>query len=277
MLAPAFCFWHNRRMLHRSKWLPLGAAFLSAILLAACRGESERRQPEHKAEPAPAPTKPPLIRDDRMDREAVILAVLRAATAAALGKDDREAQRALKGRKLTVRIRFGCTGIADPDRSWSFDEAKQVLRVKVRSSLTEDALPPSDLLRSSYEGGVGFALGRPWLLTAGCPAAGFGAMAGGEPTIVLAHLFTAADSRVQRPEREYTLTKQLEPEGKPAEGLDLVLSGRLAELADGRPIHCAAQDGPPACIVSTRMDRVAIENPATGELLGEWGAGAASQ
>jgi hypothetical protein len=94
-----------------------------------------------------------------------------------------------------------------------------------------------------------------------------------QPGIVIAQLFTEGDSRVQRPQREYRLTRPINPNQQPSDGLDLVLSGRLAELADGRPIHCAAKDGAPACLVSARIDRVAIENPASGELLGEWGSG----
>ena len=197
-------------------------------------------------------------------------------TDAALGRDDAAAQRQLRGRKFSVRIRFGCPGVTNPDRSWSYDDKKQVLRVKVRSTLTSDGLPKSDLLAKDYQGVVGFALARPWLLSAGCPAPGFDAVASGEPAILIAQLFTDADSRVQRPQRDYELTKAIEPNEQPGDGLDLLLSGRLAELADGRPIHCAAQAGAPACLVSARIDRVAIENPASGELLGEWGSGTSS-
>jgi hypothetical protein len=212
-----------------------------------------------------------------LDREAVILAALRAATAAALGNDDRAAQQELKGRKFAVRLRFACPGMSDPTRTASYDAKQQVLRVKVQSDLTAEELPASDLLRRDYEGAVGFAFGKPWLLTPGCPSPAFGAMASAEPTIVLAQLFTAEESRAQRPAATYQLTKTLKLEDAPRRGLDLILSGRFAELADGRPIHCAASDGPPACIVSGRIDRVAIENPESGEVLGEWGLGAGAR
>jgi hypothetical protein len=264
-------------MLDWSKTMLSGSAIALTLAMSACRGESESQQPHNRVEPTAKPSKPAAFREDTLDREGVILAAFHATTAAALGRDDKDAQRELRGRKFSVRIRFGCPGFEDPDRGWSYDEARKVLRVKVRSGLTSESLPASDLVGHTYQGVVGFTLGRPWLLTAGCPAQPFGAMAAGEPTIVIAQLFTAADSRPQRPERAYELTQAIEPNEQPSDGLDLVLSGRLAELPDGRPIHCAAQEGAPACIVSTKIDRVAIENPASGDVLGEWGPGAGTQ
>lgn len=263
-------------MLQRFKWLPVTALVAAVSLGTACQREPEAPPPKQQAEPQPKPAAP-VVRDDTLDREGVILAALHALTNASLGRDDAQAQRDLRGRKFSVRIRFGCPSITDPDRGWSYDPEKKVLRVKVRSTLTDAPLPKSDLLSSDYEGGVGFALGQPWLLSAGCPAAEFGALASGAPAIVIAQLFTDADSRVQRPQRDYELTKPLDPNQQPGDGLDLVLSGRLAELADHRPIHCAAEPGVPACIVSATIDRVAIENPSSGAMLGEWGTGASSQ
>ena len=257
----------------RLRWLAL-------VTLAVTVGCSEPRdkpgQTNVAESPPPAP-KPVTVTENVLDREALIFAVLRAATAAALGTDDRAVQSTLKGRKFEVRLRFACPGMTDPSRSATYDAKEQVLRVKVQSDLTGDALPASDLLRRDYEGAVGFTFGKPWLLEAGCPSAAFAAMASAEPTIVLAQLFTADESRPQRPVATYQLTKSLKPDDAPRQGLDLVLSGRLAELSDGRPIHCAATDGPPACVVSGRIDRVAIENPETGEVLGQWGLGAGAR
>ena len=264
-------------MFDGSKWLLIGALVVATLAVGACRGESQPPPPQHKAEPAAKPTAPVALRADTLDREGIILAALHATTSAALGRDDREAQRELNGRKFAVRIRFGCPGMKDPDRGWTYDAEKQVIRVKVQSMLTEESLPASDLLRSGYEGAAGFIVGKPWLLTAGCPVGGFASVGANEPTIVIAQLFTQADSRVQRPQHSYELTKPLKREEQPGDGLDLVLSGRLAELPDGRSIHCAAQDGPPACIISATIDRVAIEMPTTGDVLGEWGAGATAQ
>jgi hypothetical protein len=252
-------------------------------LLFGCRNPAGEQQKSRQSAPAAPTTNAPQpvatvdIDDGNLDRQGVIVAALRATTAAALGEDDRARQAQLKGRQFALRIRFGCAGVTDPDRTIGYDAKQKVLRVKVQSNLTGDALPQSDLLRQGYEGAVGFTLGRPWLLDAGCPLPGFGSMAEGEPTIVIAQLFTDSDSRVQRPHSTFELTKPLEPKDVPKDGLNLLIAGRLAQLSDGRPIHCAAEQGPPACVVSARIDRVAIEVPSTGDVLGEWGNGAGPQ
>lgn len=264
-------------MLQRLKWLPVGALVLGLCLVSACQRHSEPKPPQHKADVPARPAAPPALRSDSLDRQGLIVAALQAMTSAALGRDDAAAQRALGGRKFAIRIRFGCPGVTDPDREWSYDDKKQVLRVRVRSSVTDATLPASGLPADEYQGAVGFALGHPWLLGAGCPVGPFRAVESGAPAIVIAQLFTGTDSRVQRPQSDYELTKSLEPNRQPGDGLDLVLSGRLAELADGRPIHCAASGPAPACVVSATIDRVAIENPASATLLGEWGTGESSQ
>ncbi|HKP34190.1 MAG TPA: hypothetical protein VJT70_05360 [Sphingomicrobium sp.] len=252
--------------------------FAAFAVTAACSGPRDKPEQGNAAErPATPAPKPVIVTENVLDREGVILATFRTATAAALGNDDRAAQQALNGRKFAVRLRFACPGMSDPTRSAAYDAKQQVLRVKVQSDLTGDKLPASDLLRRDYEGAVGFMFGKPWLLAAGCPSPAFSAMSSAEPTIVLAQLFTAEESRAQRPVATYQLTKAVKPEDAPQQGLDLVLSGRLAELSDGRPIHCAAADGPPACIVSGRIDRVAIEDPQNGEVLGQWGLGAGAR
>jgi hypothetical protein len=254
----------------------------TALLISGCS------RPEHDARVSTAPenaaendgaSEPaaPILRENVLDREGVIIAALHAATAAALGQDDREPQSELKGRRFSVRMRFACPAITNPARIAAYDSKGQVLRVKVQSDLTNQSLPASDLLRTGHEGAVGFILSQPWLLSAGCPAPGFAAMSSGEPSIVLAQLFTAEESRAQRPASSYELTKALKPEEAPRDGLDLVISGRLSELSDGRPIHCAARDGAPACVVAAKIDRVAVERPEGGETLGEWGTGLAPQ
>ena len=254
----------------RLRWL----AFVTFAVTVGCSGPRDKPEQTSVAEKPTAPATEKTVSENVLDREAVILTALRAATAAALGNDDRAAQEALKGRKFEIRLRFACPGMTDPSRTATYDAKEQVLRAKVRSDLTTEALPASDLLRRDYEGGIGFTFGKPWLLAAGCPSPAFAAMANAEPTIVLAQFFTAEESRAQRPAATYQLARPLKPEDAPRRGLDLILSGRFAGLADGRPIHCAASDGPPACIVSGKIARVAIENPQNGETLGEWGLGA---
>ena len=88
-------------MHQRLNWLPVGATLVAISMLAACNREREAKPWEHKAEPAakpaaPKPAAPVAIRDDSLDREAVILAALHALTDAALGRDDAVAQRELR-------------------------------------------------------------------------------------------------------------------------------------------------------------------------------------
>jgi len=244
------------------------------LLLASCSRPTSREETA-KGDSDKISKRPEaaVIVDNELDREDVILAALEATTAAALGKDDHAAQAELKGRKFEVRLRFGCPGMSNVTRSFTYDDKEQVLRAKVSSDLAEQPLPMSDLLYRTYEGGVGFVLGQPWLLSAGCPQGDFAKMISGQPTIVLAQLFTADESRAQRPGGEYALTKPMEREEVPKEGLDLIVSGRLSELADGRSIHCGARDGAPVCIVAGKIDRVAFARPGSDEPLGEWGLG----
>ena len=212
--------------------------------------------------PLPQPT---------LDREQLIFGALRALSAAALAQDDAERQKALAGRDFELHLRFGCPGAADnPSRTWSYDENKQVLRVHVSADLAADKVPASDLLLKGYEGAVGFVVEKPLLLDAGCPAAQLGPVAPLEPTFAVAQLFTGQDSRVQRPQQSYEITKKIDASQKPAQGLDLVIAGRLAPLSDERPIHCAFAQGAPACLIGAKFDKVSIENPVDGSVVGEW-------
>jgi hypothetical protein len=244
----------------------------SALAAVGCgRQPAEQRQDANLAAPKPEVAAPIPLPQPKLDRQQLIFATMQALSAAALGANDSDAQKQLKGREFELRLRFGCPGApSDPSRNWSYDETSHALRTHFSADLAGERIPASDLLLKDYEGVAGFAIERPLLLSAGCPAAQFAPMNSAQRTIAVVQLFTSEDSRVQRPETSYDVTKAVEENEKPAEGLDLVIAGRLAELSDGRVIHCAAKDGPPACIISAKFDRVAIENPATGSVLGEW-------
>ena len=56
------------------------------------------------------------------------------------------------------------------------------------------------------------------------------------------------------------------------QGYDLVLSGRLKKLPDGRVIACRALgvEAPPECVISAQFDRVRIQTPDGKSTLGEW-------
>jgi hypothetical protein len=248
-------------------------AVAASLLAPGCTPPDNERSAERSPaadQPARVPTPLP-IPEAPLDRRGLIIAALSAATAAALKEDDSVAQAELKGKRFQIRIRFGCS--ADDIKTgsgWTHDAAKGVLRARVRSDLDGKLLKAGGLADGTYEGAVGFTLRRPWMLADGCPEPGFVAMSEG-PTIAIAQLFTSSDSRVQRPENSYEAVSPIVVDQLPAQGLSLVVSGRLKPLPDERAIRCAAVDGPPVCIISSVIDRVAIEDPVRKVTLAEWG------
>jgi hypothetical protein len=256
-------------MVHR-RLVPI-VAILGLLTAEGCRREAAPPTQNVAAREEPRAAAPIPLPQPKLDREQMILGALRAFSATALGQQDADAQKALRGREFELRLRFGCPGVAaNPSRKWNYDAKQQVLRAHVGTDLAATGVPASDLLLKSYEGLAGFVIEKPLLLSAGCPAPQLGAIAMSEPTIAIAQLFTSQDSRVQRLEHSYEITKKIEESAKPTQGLDLVLSGRLTQLSDGRVIHCGFAAGPPACIVAAEFDRVTIENPVDGSVLGEW-------
>lgn len=248
------------------------AALAAPLLVSGCAPAANEQSNQtnltaNEVESAPRPLPQP---ESALDREGLIVAILRAATAAALSQNDTEAQSELKGKRFEVKIRFGCSGDdAKAASGWTYDAAEGVLRARARADVDSKAVQVSDLVHGEYEGAVGFTLTRPWMLTDGCPDPTFAPMDG--PAMAVVQLFTSSDSRVQRPEASYEAVAQVEEDRLPAQGLNLVLSGRLEPLSDARAIRCAASDGAPACIVSSVIDRVTIEDPVSGETLGKWG------
>ena len=92
----------------------------------------------------------------------------------------------------------------------------------------------------------------------------------------IAQFFTATGPRtLRRSGRAYEATKKLTEGEKPAAGFDLVLSGRLAPLPNGRVIACtpAGQGARPSCIISVEFGKVWIERADTHEHLADWGSG----
>lgn len=267
-------------------------------LMTACQqaGDANREaqanavQPVENAAPAVPLPRPP------MDRAALLQAVAQARSAAAAGVDDRQAQQALDGKAFELRIRFGCAGAAltnaeKPSLSWSFDSKSGVLRVRAAPDLSEDAPVTKGL--QGVEAVEGFWLMRPWLLSATCPvkAPTHGsdvtegkpttaaepapsAPASGAPKVGIAQFFTATDPRTtRRDHRPYQTVKKREPGASVGtQGFDLVLSGRLRMLPQGRVIRCVGSgpDAPPACVVSAQFDHVWIDDAATKERIADW-------
>ena len=268
--------------------------------LAACQ-PAQRTEADHSS-PADAREKddPVLpIADPALDRRALLLAVAEAASAAALGEDDREVQRGLDGKRFTLRLRFGCGGSAasrsTEPRRWTFDERSRVQRFHVAPDVDLATPLVKSIAPAGFEAAEGFRVHRPWLLRASCPALSPPKVPGSppasppaaeaqgiepaqpEPRIAIAQFYTAADPRTHRRDRRaYEATRTMAADEAPsALGYDLVLSGRLRALPGGRVIACvpAAAEAPPSCIVSAAFDQVAIEAPDSKEIVAQWAMG----
>ena len=90
----------------------------------------------------------------------------------------------------------------------------------------------------------------------------------------IAQFFTATDPRTaRRDHRPYETVDKRDPGSTiGTQGFDLVLSGRLRVLPEGRVIRCVSSgaDAPPACVVSAQFDHVWIDDAATKERIADW-------
>lgn len=276
-------------------------AFLGAV--AACQPEPATEDVPERPENAVSPMPPLPVAEAPLDRATLLLAVAKASSAAALGRDDTADQRTLDGKRFEVRIRFGCRDSSSQlapgagPFSVQYDASDRTLRVRASPDVTIDDPRIKRLADSSIEAVEGFWMRRPWLLADGCPAVptpsdpdetGAGESSSGQEEtsaeaiskpqtsqrVGLAQFYTEADSRTsRRGDRPYETTKVLSEKEQPSpSGYNLVLSGRLRELNAGRVILCRNEstNEPPECLVSVDFDRVWIEKPGSREMLAEW-------
>jgi hypothetical protein len=274
-------------------WLTKRAVALAvATMLLACGRAGERT--DDRAEATPQPQLPALpIAEPPLDRRALLRAISEAASARAAGTADLQAQRLLDGMLFEVRFRFGCPGDEGESRRWTFDAQEHALRFRIEPEVIASTPLIEQLGLSGVESVFGFGIERPWMLDASCPAEPpdkpdedpgrptpapdehLASNHGGanEPLFAVAQFFSDQDSRTHLgSERPLSTTARLaEGEVPGGSGYDLVLSGRLERLADGRVIACKVQhsDESPACVVSARFDRIAITKPGGG-VIAEW-------
>lgn len=210
------------------------------------------------------------------------MAVARAASAHTTGADDSEIQAELAGRQFTFRIRFGCSGPdPQPERrpmTWTYDEKAQTLKVRAKPNISLDLPIVRALAAGEYEDVQGFWVPRPWVLSPSCPAAPTGmASSPPPPSLGIAQFYTSADSRARRrPGRAFETVQRLGPESVPgAQGLDLVLTGRLQPAVGKKVVRCTSPNPAerPLCIVSAEFSSVSIENPSSGSSLADWAIG----
>lgn len=262
------------------------------LVIAGCRPAADEPSTS-AANEAEAPVRdgPPAlpVPEPPMSREEMLMAVIRASSAASAGTDDREAQAELPGKRFALRVRFGCEGQSiEGPRRWSYDEGNGTLRVLVQPEHGSGQASGAD---AGSEANL-YTVNRPWMMDAACPAsvgpappadAGEGAgngvgpvaaaptEAGGKVTLV--QRFGEEESRASRLPAEFRLVKRVSPEVRPTQGLDFVLLGRLTEGPDGRVIACSAPpgDGRPDCLVSVAIDSARVQEPVSGEVLSSWG------
>lgn len=153
-----------------------GGVFLALLIAAVLIARPEEAPVEEVPPPAPRPVQPeqpapltPLARADLID------AAARAADAHARGASVASDDKALVGRRFTLRLPFGCTGPADADSvaplRWSYDAAAETLRVWVTPNVWTDAAPVRMVAEGiDYEAAEGFWIERPWLRSGECPA-----------------------------------------------------------------------------------------------------------
>lgn len=280
------------------------AALASLCLLAGCAQRESDEQPSAGGSASAPEIAPPLpVPESVMDRKAILLAIIQASSNTALGKVDAEAQRKLDGQRFALRLRFGCDGpVSSKDathRGWSLDEKRKIQSFRIALDFEGKSDWVQGIYPAAFEAVEGFWIDHPWLLAAGCPSPslnrGTDVTASGAPPAVskpvpqllppptelaamprfgLAQFFSDTDARThRRDKRAYEATKSLGEGATPsASGYDLVVSGRLRSLPDGRVIACTAKDSaePPDCLVSAQFDSVAIELPDAGGTVAKW-------
>src|SRR5690349_19945002 len=121
-------------MIHRRNSTALVAA--TCLLLGGCeqRGSSDADAPATgQASPRRAAELPPV--DPPLGRRDLLAAIAQAASNAALGAADKDAQRTLDGKRFEFRMRFGCASTsadaAELSRTWRFDERRRILSLTI--------------------------------------------------------------------------------------------------------------------------------------------------
>lgn len=232
--------------------------------------------PAGEAEIAPeaAVTLPPIGRTGLID------AAADAADAYAMGRPPPDTNDILVGRRIDLRLPFGCFGPAPESAaallSWQYDAKTEALRVTAQPEIWTEQ-PWIKALAPAAEAVEGFWIARPWLRSGNCPVSRpFTAppfLALPRETLGVAELFQPGSSRVgHQIDRPYRAIVKMAPEDFPKKnGFFLVLKGRVATFPTGQPIACWS-DSPvlqPICLVAADIDSVALETP-DGTRLGEW-------
>ena len=251
------------------------AALVVAIGASACSRETptDDANVSQAAHPKTTnATEESSLPDLPLDRQGLLVAMLQASSAAMLGAEDRAQQDALKGRRFEVRMRFGCTDARGGlDRSWTHDEASGALRASVRPDIDHDLGDGDAQGAQPTAHERGFLISNPTLLSAGCPSADYAAVASTNSLrFGIVQRTDPQGARSRQLLESYEVTKKIAPEEAPAQGLDLIVRGRLETAGEG-PIRCAPRGGMVECLALSTIDLVSIQDPANGRMIAEWG------
>ena len=148
--------------------------FAAGAALAGCQPAENGNANDEIAADQPVANLPSVTPITPMDREALLLAVARAASARAIGMDDAAQQRELEGQSFEFAIRFGCGGAEKDLKSvtmgWSYEPQQKTLRVRATPTITAGDPVAAAIGGQEVEAIEGFWVPRPLMLVAACPA-----------------------------------------------------------------------------------------------------------
>ena len=274
----------------RSSRIVLAAGAAAALALAGGGYVVGRSASAPPAEPppaaapvveAPAPRLPVIT--PPLGRTGLLGIAAAAADAHAAGRVGSPANAELVGRRFEIRVPFGCYGPSPENGGarlrWNYDAEDETLRVSVTPEVWTELPWVAGLAGEQVEAVEGFWLPRPWSSAEACPTREARMvmppiLPAPQQTVGLAQFFEAGGSRVPRRDgKPYRTVEKVALEAlQVGEGFRLALSGRIAALPTGQPSAChgAGAELRPVCLIAVEFDRVAIENPVSGELLAEW-------
>lgn len=278
----------------RTSRLAIVAALAATIVIGGAgfmlgRGSAPPPPPPAAAPPpATAPSAPQQPEERVLGRADIIALASQAADEASAPEPRPQPGSPLIGRRFEIALPFGCQGPAAEGSvaalRWAHDPDEGVLRISAAPTRwpVEEWQRALGLDVSAVEAIEGFWLARPWSSSEACPArSDTTVVAGAEPvtlpgqTLGLARTLTTSEARQpQRDGRPYqAVVRKAAAELRAEQGFRLRLVGRVGRFPNGRPAACtqpAGSDQRPICLVAMSLDTLAVENPATGEVIATW-------
>lgn len=254
----------------------IGAALAGGGYLIGRNNDPPPAPVQIRAAPSPVtPVVPSAPIDVTLQRADLIRLAAAAADASSGGPSIEEM---LEGKRFVIRIPFGCGELSNEKKrafGARFTADDQTLRISVQpEDWTQLPWIAAELSRRDANGAEGFWIPRPWTQSETCPA-DKGDPANPASSLGIAQVFNADSSRVgQRRGRPFEATVQLDADDVDiGKGLRLVLEGRVARWSTGgETVLCRAAQAyeRPLCLVSAKLDLIAVENASNGDRLADW-------